>query len=131
MNKLIVSGPILTELNNGIIKAPKAMPMKDLTSDGAASFAMGRRDFFKGFTQIPPAINVQKKWIGGNRDASQVTANNRVHEIGIIASTNLPVSFKNVSDNNTQRQALHRARSGGCSVPAKKIHKYATAPTFY
>jgi len=127
MNKLISARPIRTELNNGIITAPKAMPMKDLTSDGAASFAMGRLNFVKGFTPN----STPKKWIGGNRDASQVTAHNRVYEMGIIANTNLPVAFKNIKDNNTQRQALHRARSGGCSVPAKKIHKYANAPIFY
>ena len=40
-------------------------------------------------------------------------------------------SFKNVVDNNTQRQALTRVRNAGSAVPAKKIHKYANAPAIY
>jgi len=123
-NRLIIAGPVLTELNNGIGYVHNAMPMKDLTSDSAASFAMGRNIFLRA--QMP---TTQKKWIGGNRDASQVTTNNRTIEIGMANA--LPFSFKTVKDNNTQRQALQRARSGGYTVPAKCVHNYPNAPIFY
>lgn len=76
-------------------------------------------------------IHSQKKWIGGNRDASTVTMKNRVREIGVgsFNANSNQFSFKNV-DNNSARQARAHARSGGATTPWKKIHKYSNPPVF-
>ena len=144
--------PILTILNNGIIDASMAMPMKDLTSDGDSNFEMNRRLFNRSYVaptdfsqpQVGTTIvqrhalglsnntvvidgaktAIQKKWIGGNRDASQVTKNRRVNTSGSTMVTTGPTSFKNVSDNNTTREAIIRVRSGGYRVPPKVTQKY-------
>lgn len=74
----------------------------------------------------------QKKWYG-NRDASQIVANRRVQAVGdsSLNADGTPISFFTKKDGNTQRDAKHRARSGGTTVPAKVIHKYKNAPIFY
>lgn len=147
--------PIITELNNGIIKANNAMPMKDITSVNEASFSMSRKLFNKSF--VPnPLFNVkstsssviqreslalsnkvvidgkktplQKKWIGGNRDASSVTSNRKIQNSGAISSSNNQVSFKNIKDNNTEREALIRLRGSGYRVPPKVTQKNVLAP---
>lgn len=149
---------VLTELNNGIQQCTMAMPMKDLTSDNESTFEINRTIFNRSY--VPPAdysniqigtmviqrqalglsdkqvvINggssvYQKKWIGGNRDASQIVANRRVATTGAIMTNaaNNPVSFKNVVDNNTARDALIRTRSGGSRVPPKVTMKYLSIP---
>ncbi len=131
---LSLGPPIKTEINNGILNSIKAMPFKDITSDGNSSFAMSRKDYAKTIQSTPTANTVllHKKWFG-NKDASQVTANRRMTEIGVgsLNANNKDMSFKNVVDNNTQRQALTRVRNAGSAVPAKKIHKYANAPAIY
>jgi hypothetical protein len=151
----------LTELDNGILKFPNAMPLKDLTSDNESTFAMNRKLFNASY--IAPvnystikignmviqrkALGLsdhqvviqgggsvyQKKWIGGNRDSSQVTTNRRVNSTGAITANvnQLPTSFKNVKDNNTARQHLQRVRSGGSIAPPKTTHNYKNAPIFY
>ena len=131
---LSLGPPVLTEINNGILSSIKAMPFKDITSDGNSSFAMSRKDYAKTIQSTPTSNTVllHKKWFG-NKDASQVTANRRMTEIGVgsLNVNNNNMSFKNVVDNNTQRQALTRVRNSGSAVPAKKIHKYANAPAIY
>lgn len=112
-------------INNGILKAPEAMPFKDLTSDGNASFSIGRHQYAHTITAINnpyPANYQQKKWIGGCRDASQITANQRVSAVGLgsMNSNGQPMSFKNTVDHNTERNARQRARSGGAVAPLKK-----------
>jgi len=151
--------PILTEINNGILKSKMAMPMKDLTSDNESSFEMNRKLFQKTYTKPVNFSNItignmviqrqalglsnhqavidghsnfyQKKWIGGNRDASQVTTNRRVNTTGASLNSKQPTAFTNVVDHNTAREALRRSRSAGSIAPAKKIHKYKNAPVFY
>jgi hypothetical protein len=141
--------PILTEINNGILSTKNAMPQKDLTSDNNSSFEMNRKLFNKtyyptnSFSNLQNGTTViersalglannktiisggksilQKKWIGGNRDASQITKNRRVHSSG--SNTVGPTSFKNVKDNNTARQALIRTRAGGYVAPPKVTQK--------
>ena len=131
---LSLGPPIKTEINNGILHSIKAMPFKDITSDGNSSFAMSRKDYTKTVQTKPTSNTVllHKKWFG-NKDASQVTANRRMTEIGVgsLNVNNNNMSFKNVVDNNTQRQALTRVRNSGSAVPAKKIHKYVNAPAIY
>jgi hypothetical protein len=144
-----------TEINNGISTVKMGMPMKDLTSDNNSTFEMNRRIFQKAY--IPPnnfaikqegkaiiqreALGLnnsqvvidgpktvyQKKWIGGNRDASQVAKNRRVNASGAVMSNvnNLPTSFKDIVDTNTARDALRRVRGGGAgNVPQISAKHY-------
>ena len=73
-----------TEINNGTLSYLKAMPQKDITSDGTSSFAMGRKNYYETYAE-PPTNDIlkQKKFIGGNRDASSVVARRRTAEIGV------------------------------------------------
>ena len=78
------------------------------------------------------ASTVQKKWIGGNRDASNIVSRRRINSVGngSLNAAAGPMSFNTVKDTNTERQAYHRVRSGGSAVPAKCTHKYPNAPIF-
>ena len=111
--------PILTGLNNGILRGDKAMPSKDITSDGNSSFSMSRRSYMRVMPLIVQsnAIQQEKKWFG-NRDASQVTANARVSQVGIGTSNTAQssFSFKSSTETNSERQALNRLRGGGRAV---------------
>lgn len=126
----------ITEINNGILNASKASPMKDNDADGGNSFSMDRRRFVRTNntnTSATPAIVYKKNWYGAtSKDASSVTNSRRVSEMGSsLNSSKQDFAFKTTKDINVTRDALKRTRSGGCSVPAKKIHKYANAPIFY
>jgi len=147
--------PILEQLNNGVLSSTNAMPLKDLTSDNTESFAINRSIFQNSYIKpinlsIPqvtqtmiqrqaPGIhhgfNIQgtatvnqKKWIGGNRDSSQITKNRRVQTTGKILSTVGPQSFTNITDNNTRIDALARVRGGGYTVPPKVTQKNVQPP---
>jgi hypothetical protein len=114
--------PIRQDINNGTLSSLRAMPQKDSTSNGDSSFAMARRNYTK---MVLPTMNqsqnLQKKWIGGNRDASRVTANNRIFETSVatLNAGQKPLSFTTTKDTNTARQALNRVRAGGAIVPSK------------
>jgi hypothetical protein len=74
-----------------------------------------------------PKTFYQKKWIGGNRDASQVAKNRRVNASGAVMENvnNAPTSFKDIVDTNTARDALRRVRGGGAaSVPQISAKHY-------
>ena len=120
--------------NNGILKGQKAMPQKDITSDGTSTFSMNRQNYMETFSTAS-TTNAQKnkKKFYGNRDASQVVANRRVDQIanGSLNNASTSISFTSVSDRNVERQALHRMRSAGSSVPAKVTNKYSDAPVFH
>jgi len=111
--------PIRNHLNNGVLSGIRAMPLKDSTSDNSNTFSMDRRNYSESSTQA-----LHKKWIGGNRDASNVTARNRVNQIGngSLNADKTPTSFVSKPAND-MRQAYHRVRSGGSVVPAKCAHK--------
>jgi hypothetical protein len=147
---VFTNGPILNDINNAQSKARMAMPIKDLTSDGAASFEMNRKLFVKSYINpttnpntpgnakiernalglnsqqaviIGPAVALQKKWIGGNRDASQTAMRRRVQQSGRVMANvnNQPVSFVSDNDNNVTRHALARVRGGGAAnVPTAR-----------
>ena len=144
-----MNNPILTQLNNGILV--DGMPMKDLTSDNDSSFAMSRKLFMRAFTPNTnfaieqqgttviqrQALGIdnkvvidgkktvgQKKWIGGNRDASSMLTRRKITNIGQIDSTPGPQSFKNIVDNNTAKDAINRARSSGYRVPLKVTQQH-------
>jgi hypothetical protein len=121
--------------NNGTLSSIKAMPQKDSTSDGTTTFALNRQIYMETFSTAT-ITNAQKnkKKFYGNRDASQVVANRRVDQIanGSLNSGAAPIAFTTVTDRNVERQALHRMRSGGSSVPAKVTNKNITnVPVFH
>ena len=138
--------PIINQLNNGVINAPNAMPLKNLTSNNEQSFELDRKLFKKsynprtnfaipqisksivqrnapgmhhGFVIDGPKTTVQKKWIGGNRDASKVTMHQRRRATGTALLNTGPQSFNTTSDNNVTRHALARLRGSGYTVPPK------------
>ncbi len=113
--------PILTGMNNGILNGTRVMPAKDGVADNNSVFSMGRRSYMRIMPLVTETnfIQQEKKWFG-NKDASQVTANARISQIG-IGSSGSPLAFKSNIESNSQRQALNRVRGGGRSVlPMKK-----------
>jgi hypothetical protein len=145
--------PILTELNNGVLSSTHAMPLKDLNSDNDESFSINRALFEKSyippvnfsikqttksfFQRRTPAIEHgfiidgpksanQKKWIGGNRDASQIAMKRRVKTTGSSLTVTGPQSFTNINDRNSRIEALTRVRGGGSRVPLKVTNRPVT-----
>lgn len=116
--------------NNNVLTSQKSMPLKDSTTTGDSDFSIPRHQYIEtvNSVRIP-----EKKWIGGNRDASQVIQNRRMNSVGLgsLNANKQQNSFTTSIPTNTVRQAKHRVRSGGSSVPAKVIHKYNNAPVFY
>jgi hypothetical protein len=98
-----------------------------LSSDGASSFAMARRQYTEVYPVIDQSINKKKKFIGGNRDASSVVARRRAVEVGVgtLNANRDPMSFTGVRDINDTNNALRRARAGGTYVPPKKTQHYS------
>ena len=115
----------INNINNGTLSAVKAMPQKDITSDGNSSFAMDRQYYVDTGNPAP-----NKKWYG-NRDASQIATNRRVREIGLgsLNSKKALTSFTTYKSVNTVQDALTRVRAGGAVVPPKVTHKKTNAPT--
>lgn len=157
MNQL----PVPQQSNNGILNTTNAMSNKELTSDNESTFAMNRNIFQKSY-QPPinfmqfqmsysriqrqsPAIQHgyildgpksvgQKKWIGGNRDASNIINKRRTNTTGAIDNTTGPKSFKNPNDNNPRIEALARVRGSGYRVPPKVSNRpvnISIVPIYY
>lgn len=102
-------------MNNASLSGAAAMPLKDLSSDNASSFAMGRRNFYETSQAVQTQIR-EKKFIGGNRDASSVAARRTAVAIGRVnTSTNSFVSSDSVSRKD-EFTAIRRVRSGGYVV---------------
>jgi hypothetical protein len=145
-------------INNGTLSGVKAMPQKDITSDGGSSFQMGRKVYsqqqaFKNATNTqihsnwtsrlnPHSITRSSndvvtskvgKWFG-NRDSSQVTANRRNRAIGkgSINTQIAPLSFTNNTIVNTINDAKTRVRAGGAVAPMKKRfnNNHGVVPSF-
>ena len=93
----------------------------------------GHREMSINHNYSNQASTIQKKWIGGNRDASDIISKRRINSVGngSLNASGKPISFDTVVDHNTERQAYHRVRSGGSAVPAKCTNKYANAPIFH
>jgi hypothetical protein len=123
---------ILTGINNGQSSAIRGMPQKDSTSDGTNSFALNRSLYTNTLPTTTPTVQqqIKKKWFG-NRDASQVTRNRRVNEIGVgsLNAANQTMDFMSHSNQNTVNDALTRVRAGGAVAPPKKDAKRNNAPT--
>jgi len=122
--------PTRDNLNNGTLSFPKSMPQKDLTSDGGSTNMMGRRayeEISNGGHSV--AVDKQKKFIGGNRDASSVVARRRATEIGVgtMNANSQAMSFTTVKDINVGNNALRRVRAGGAYVPPAKTQHYSAS----
>ncbi len=114
--------PIITQINNGTLTGMKAMPQKDISSDGTSYFAHDRRAYAESLTSYTNQQLYKKKFIGGNRDASSVAARRRTNEVGngSLNASNAQISFTTVRDINTTNNALRKARAGGGYVPPLK-----------
>ena len=114
--------PIRTQINNGTLTGMKAMPQKDSTSDNTSNFAQDRHVYAESLTSFTATQWKQKKFIGGNRDASSVVARRRTNEVGngsLNASGN-QLSFTTTRDINVTNNALRKVRAGGAYVPPLK-----------
>ena len=114
----------IQDINNKELAFPKAMPLKDSTSDGTSSFGMGRRTYLNMFSNLQ-TTNAQKdakKWFGGsNRDASAITEKRRNSEMG-KGTMNLEengLSFCKGDDYNYVNRRIRYTRSAGAAVPPK------------
>jgi len=142
--------PIIQGINNNILNFKNAMPLKNLTSNNEQSSEIDRKLFNKAFQsnvnyslnqtgnsviqRESPAIQhgyvvdgaktaLQKKWIGGNRDASQTTLRRRMNTTGQAIQKSGPVSFNSGNDNNPRIDALARVRGSGSRVPLKVTNR--------
>lgn len=64
-----------------------------------------------------------KKWIGGNRDSSSVTYNNKIETLQDFNKKSIG-KVKNPNVTYNQYQALTKNRGGGYVVPPKVTQKY-------
>jgi len=141
--------PSITEINNGVANTTFGMPKKDITSDNDSTYEMNRALYMRTYAPITSvtknrtviqrnalglgdrqavvsstATALQKKWIGGNRDASQVATQRRVDTTGAVLNAKTPFSFKNVKNANDRIDALARVRGGGAANVPKAVTKY-------
>jgi hypothetical protein len=114
--------PIKNDINNGTLSFRKSMPQKDLTSDNESTNMMGRRvyeEISNGGHTV--AVDKQKKFIGGNRDASAVVAKRRANSFKGMqnATANSNTTVRDINDTTS---ALRRVRAGGYVPPLKCAH---------
>jgi len=114
----ILGGPISQIMNNVITNVPKGMPLKDLTSDNSASFAMGRMLYSKSTETI--TNKAEKKWFG-TRDSSDVVQRRKLNAVGknSLNMNSGALSFISTNNTNDTRQALGKTRNLGGGIPKK------------
>ena len=98
------------------------MPPKDLTSNSGSSFSADRKAYenIMAIAKLRANTHIQKKWIGGTRDASDVAARRRVVAAGSsLNPTGGDFSFTSKQEKNTRIDALNRCRNKGNCVPPK------------
>ena len=119
----------LNGINNGTLSGMHAMPSKDITSDGTSTFAMGRQQYIRSYTDT-----TSKQWYGNssNRDSSSIMQRRVYEEIGngTLNASKQPMSFTEQKVVNTTRDALRRVRNSGSAAPAKKIYKNMNTGAF-
>jgi hypothetical protein len=120
----------LKHLNNGQLSGVNAMPAKDLTSNSDGTFAADR----KAYANLPVDTSkiLQKKWIGGNRDASDVASRRRISAVGSsLNPSGGEFAFTSKTEKNTRIEALNRCRNKGNCVPPKvrASKHYTNMPT--
>lgn len=109
----------IQNINNAVLTADNAMPLKDSTSNNEGRFQMDRLRFIE---TIPNIVHAENKWMGESRDASDVMRRRRAGAVGkgTFNANNNQFSFTNPNDNNSLNSALRRVRAGGSVAPAKK-----------
>lgn len=119
----VLSPPILTILNNGVLNSPKAMPFKDSTSDGTSSFSSARQWYIRTMFRKPltEVEQIFKKNYSGAKDAATVIETKKQNQIAIgsLNAKSESMSFKTTNDVNVRNSALRRVRRGGAGVPVK------------
>ena len=110
-------------INNAESNVPKAMPLKDSTSDGSSRFSMNRILYHRA-----KDVNAykNKKWYGNSQDTHRRAFNGQVQKRldfhhTVFNGDGETTSFTTNDSTNRQvsRQALIKTRSGGARVPAK------------
>lgn len=109
----------IQNINNAVLTADNAMPLKDITSNNEGRFQMDRLRFIES---IPNVVHAENKWMGESRDASDVMRRRRAGAVGkgTFNANNNQFSFTNPNDKNSRNSALRRVRAGGSVAPAKK-----------
>jgi hypothetical protein len=124
--------------NNGLLRGVKSMPLKDLNSDADGSFSADRRAYENlqavDSTQTSEQA-FKKKWIGGCRDASDVSYRRRISAAGSsLNPSGGDFAFTSNSEKNTRIEALNRCRNQGkCATPkirASPHHTNVPTPIF-
>lgn len=109
--------------NNGRLRGVKVMPLKDLSSDADGSFSADRQAYanlMSATANISPAQILTKKWVGGNRDASDISAKRRIFAAGSSMNPGGGAfAFTSKTEKNTRIDALNRCRNQGNCVPPK------------
>jgi len=116
--------PPIQNTRNATLYSKNAMPLKGINSDNSSEFFYGRRTYIEqSNAAVTPVQNIQKKWIGGNRDGSSVIDRRRTAAIGQGSINTEGTAITNQTvDQNTVRQSLTRVRNGGGAVPPKSRH---------
>ncbi len=112
----------LNHFNNARLNGVNAMPAKDLTSGSDNSFASDRKAYsnFMAIKQTHPDQYINKKWIGGNRDASDVSYRRRIAATGSSLNPSKgSFAFTSNTEQNTRKEALNRCRNQGNCIPKK------------
>ena len=111
--------------------APPTKPLVKQDNHGISQTTSSSTFGCKGFSLINHTANsqastIQKKWINGNRDASQIVQNRRVHSIGTgsLNAANTPISFMSNKQTTVVNEAIHRVRHSGGAAPQKKLYKH-------
>lgn len=118
-----LSAPIRNISNNGVLYGQKAMPQKDINSNGDTFFSQTREQYVRTYSaQNTTATINSKKWYGSSRDssASIIAKTNAINANAVsLNSTGQAIGFSTHNDINTTRDALRRVRSQGYVVPPK------------
>jgi len=118
--------PIINDIQNRILTANKAMPLKNANACNDGDFAMSRQTYMNTPLTAATTKSNKKKFFC-NRDASDVAARRRNVETGkgTVNLSNKPLAFSSTRDINCQQRALTRVRNGGGPVvPPKVYNKY-------
>ena len=115
---------IKNALNNAEMSVPKAMPLKDSTTDNSSNFSMGRMIFARG-NDTKEQDN--KKWYGNSQDHQTQAINRRSNQRidyaqSVFNTDGNATSFTTNNNINVQRQAVNRRRGNGGGLA--KITKF-------
>ena len=107
----------IQNINNGVLNASKAMPMKDINTNGTAESENSRAEYSRTVGEI----NKMQKKCYNNRDASDVIRRRRVGEVGVGSFNAEKVASSNLSktDQHVRNSALAHVRNAGSAVPKK------------